>query len=102
MYYIEHMVFHDGVVKVKVYSQNVTSALIFRDYTLATPERPLVKDMPGRTVYVDARPTLLAALSRAQELAVDNGVSYELAADVRTEVRREQSKKGGYHRWQKK
>lgn len=56
MFYVEQVFFDNGPVRVTVYSEKVTNGLIFRDYKEATPEKPLMKELPGRMIYVDACP----------------------------------------------
>ena len=95
MYYIEQVFFDNGHVRVTVYS------LIFQDYKEATPEKPLMKELPGRMIYVDACPTLLAALARAAQLGKENGVQFRMAADVRTQAASARGKRGAKSRWKK-
>lgn len=101
MFYVEQVFFNNGPVRVTVYSEKVTNGLIFRDYKEATPEKPLMKEMPGRTIYVDACPTLLAALARAAQLGKENGVQFRMAADVRTQAASARAKRGAKSRWKK-
>lgn len=72
-----------------------------QDYKEATPEKPLMKELPGRMIYVDACPTLLAALARAAQLGKENGVQFRMAADVRTQAASARAKRGAKSRWKK-
>ena len=101
MFYVEQVFFDNGPVRVTVYSEKVTNGLIFRDYKEATPEKPLMKELPGRMIYVDACPTLLAALARAAQLGKENGVQFSMAADVRTQAASARAKRGAKSRWKK-
>lgn len=101
MFYVEQVFFDNGTVRVTVYSEKVTNGLIFRDYKEATPEKPLMKELPGRMIYVDACPTLLAALARAAQLGKENGVQFRMAADVRTQAASARAKRGAKSRWKK-
>lgn len=101
MFYVEQVFFDNGPVRVTVYSEKVTNGLIFRDYEQATPEKPLMKELPGRMIYVDACPTLLAALDRAAQLGKENGVQFRMAADVRTQAASARGKRGAKSRWKK-
>lgn len=101
MFYVEQVFFDNGPVRVTVYSEKVTNGLIFRDYKEATPEKPLMKELPGRMIYVDACPTLLAALARAAQLGKENGVQFRMAADVRTQAASARGKRGAKSRWKK-
>lgn len=101
MFYVEQVFFNNGPVRVTVYSEKVTNGLIFRDYKEATPEKPLMKELPGRMIYVDACPTLLAALARAAQLGKENGVQFRMAADVRTQAASARGKRGAKSRWKK-
>jgi len=101
MFYVEQVFFDNGPVRVTVYSEKVTNGLIFRDYMEATTEKPLMKEMPGRMIYVDACPTLLAALARAAQLGKENGVQFRMAADVRTQAASARAKRGAKSRWKK-
>lgn len=101
MFYVEQVFFDNGPVRVTVYSEKVTNGLIFRDYKEATPEKPLTKELPGRMIYVDACPTLLAALARAAQLGKENGVQFRMAADVRTQAASARAKRGAKSRWKK-
>lgn len=101
MFYVEQVFFDNGPVRVTVYSEKVTNGLIFRDYKEATPEKPLMKELPGRMIYVDACPTLLAALDRAAQLGKENGVQFRMAADVRTQAASTRGKRGAKSRWKK-
>ncbi|MBS6622766.1 MAG: hypothetical protein KH315_11490 [Faecalibacterium prausnitzii] len=101
MFYVEQVFFDNGPVRVTVYSEKVTNGLIFRDYKEATPEKPLMKELPGRMIYVDACPTLLAALARAAQLGKENGVQFRMAADVRTQAASARAKRGAKSRWKK-
>ncbi len=102
MYYVEHMIRDDSAVRVTVYSEQVVNGAIFRDYRNATPGHPLTKKLIGRTVYVEACPTLLAALARAEELAKENDCRFKLAQDVRRDVLREKGKRGAAATWKTK
>lgn len=101
MFYVEQVFFDNGPVRVTVYSEKVTNGLIFRDYKEATTEKPLMKELPGRMIYVDACPTLLAALARAAQLGKENGVQFRMAADVRTQAASARAKRGAKSRWKK-
>lgn len=101
MFYVEQVFFDNGPVRVTVYSEKVTGGLIFRDYKEATPEKPLMKELPGRMIYVDACPTLQAAQDRAAQLGKENGVEYRMAADVRAQAVSARAKRGAKSRWKK-
>ena len=101
MFYVEQVFFDNGPVRVTVYSEKVTNGLIFQDYAKATPEKPLMKELPGRMIYVDACPTLLAAQARAAQLGKENGVQFRMAADVRAQAASARGKRGAKSRWKK-
>ena len=83
MYYIESIYTPSQMVRITLYNDGITNALMYRKYRKATPDQPLVIErMDGCMVYVDARETWEQANDRAGELAQKNGTSYRIGKGV--------------------